>query len=122
VTIKSLSPATRQRVQSLLAYLASSLPGSSLDEAFESVETDAVFIGINRWDKGWLFVGVSCPAMARAEKAQLPEIAASLNLAAVLGRTSEKERIWVDVDGPNGFWLRVTSKDDHSPEHGRPIQ
>jgi len=104
-----------------LAYLASSLPGSSLDEAFESVETDAIFIGINRWDKGWLFVGVSAPAMTRAKETQLPEIAAGLNLAAVLGRASEKERIWIDVDGPTGYRLRVTNKDDHSPEHGKPI-
>jgi len=121
VTIKSLSPATRQRVQSLFAYLASSFPGSSLDEAFESVDTDAVFMGINRWDKGWLFVGLSAPTMTRAKKTQLPEIAAGLDLAAVLGRASEKERIWIDVDGPTGYRLRVTNKDDHSPEHGSSI-
>ena len=121
MTIKSMSPATRERTQSLFAYLASSFPGSSLEEAFESVETDALFIGINRHDKGWLFVGVSGPAMTRAERAKLPEIAASLHLAALLARASEKERIWIDVDGPTGYRLRVTNKDDHSPEHGRPI-
>lgn len=121
VTIKSLSPATREHVQSLFTYLASSFPASSLDEAFESVETDAVLIGINRHEKGWLFVGVSGPAMTRTEKAQLSEIAAALHLAAVLARASEKERIWFDIDGPTGYRLRVTNKDDHSPENGRPI-
>jgi len=71
--------------------------------------------GINRQDKGWLFVGVSAPAMARADRAQLIEIAAALHLAAVLGRASEKERVWIDVEGPTGYGLRVTGKDDHSP-------
>jgi len=121
MTIKSLSPATRQRTQDLFAYLASSFPESSLDEAFESVDTDAVFIGINRGDKGWRFVGVSGPAMARARKAQLSEIAANLHLASALGRASEEERIWIDVEGATGYGLRVTNKDDHSSEHGRPI-
>jgi hypothetical protein len=119
VTIKSLSPATRKRVQSLLVYLASSIPESSPDEVFESVDTDAVFIGINRHADGWLFVGVSGPAMTRAKKSQLSEIAASLDLAAALRRASERERTWIDVEGPAGYGLRVTNKDDHSPEHGR---
>ncbi len=121
MTIKALSPATRERMQGLFAYLASSFPGSSPDEAFESVETDAVFIGINRHEKGWLFVGVSGPAMTRARGAQLSEIAAALHLTVALGRVSEKERIWIDVDGPTGYGLRVTNKDDHSPKDGRPI-
>jgi hypothetical protein len=121
VTIKSLSPATREHVQSLFTYLASTFPESSLDEALESVDTDAILIGINRHDKGWLFVGVSGSAMTHAKKAQLSEIAVALHLAAALGRASEKERIWIDVEGPTGYGLRVTNKDDHSPEHGRPI-
>ena len=100
MTIKSLSPVTREHVQSLFTYLASTFPESSLDETLESVETDAVLIGINRHDKGWLYVGVSGPVMTRAKEAKLPEIAAALHLAAVLGRASEKERIWIDVDGP----------------------
>jgi hypothetical protein len=121
VTIKSLSPATRQRVENLLAYIASSFPESSVDEAFESVETDAVFLGINRDDEGWLFVGVSGPAMGRAKEGQLSQIAEALHLAAALGRASDTERIWIDVDGPTGYRLRATNKDDHSPELGRPI-
>lgn len=121
MTIKSMSPATRQRVQDLFAYLASSFPGSSLDEIFESVETDAVFAAINRRDKGWVFLGVSGPAMIRAKEAQLSEIASALNLSAALSRASEDERIWIDVGGSNGYRLRTTNKDDHSPEHGRPI-
>ena len=121
MTIKSLSPATREHVQSLFTYLASTFPGSSLDEALESVDTDAVLIGLNRRDKRWLFVGVSGPAMTRTEKGQLSEIAAALDLAAALGRASEKERIWIDVGDRTGYGLRVTNKDDHSPEHGRPI-
>lgn len=121
VTIKSLSPATREHVQSLFTYLASAFLESGLDEALESVETDAVFIGINRHNKGWLFVGVSGPAMSRTEKGQLSEIATALDLAAALGRASEKERIWIDVNSPTGYRLRVTNKDDHSPEHGKAI-
>jgi len=121
VTIKSLSPATRQRVQSLVAYLALRFPDSSLNEAFESVETDAVFLGINRSAEGWLFVGISGPAMGRAKEGQLSAIAEALRLGAALGRASETERLWIDVDGPTGYGLRVTNKDDHSPEHGRPI-
>ncbi len=121
MTIKSLSPATRERVHGLVAYLSSSFPESSLDEALESVETDAVFIGINRHDDGWLFVGVSGPAMTRAKETQLSEIAAALHLSAALDRASEDDRIWIDTDGPTGYGLRVTSKDDHSPQHGRSI-
>ena len=98
-----------------------SFPESSLDEAFESVETDAVFLGINRHREGWLFVGVSGPAMGRAKEGQLSEIAEALHLAAALGRAAETDRIWIDVDGPTRYGLRVTNKDDHSPEHGRPI-
>jgi hypothetical protein len=118
MTIKSLSPVTRQRAQDLFAYLASAFPGSSLDEAFESVDTDAVFIGANRGEKGWLFVGVSGPAMVRARDARLSEIAESLHLADALDRASQDERVWIDVEGPTGYALRVTNKDDHAPGHG----
>jgi len=116
-----MSPATQQRVQDLLAYLAASFPESSLDETFESVETDAVFIGVNRRGGKRLFVGVSGPAMTHAKEARLSEIAASLNLTAALGRASENERIWIDVGGPKEYRLCATNKDDHSPEHGKPI-
>ncbi len=122
MTIKSLSPVTRQRTQDLFAYLASSFPGSSLDEAFESVDTDAVFIGIDRGEKGWLFVGVSGPAMLRARKARLSEIAADLHLTEALDRASRDERVWIDVEGPTGYGLRVANKDDRSPERGQPIR
>jgi hypothetical protein len=108
-------------VQSLFAYLTLAFPESSLDEAFESVETDAVFLGINRYAEGWLFVGISGPAMGRAKEGQLSEIAKGLHLAAALGRALETERIWIDIDGPTGYGLRATNKDDHSPEHGRAI-
>jgi len=117
VTIKSFSPITRERVQSLCAYLTSSFPESKLDETLESMDTGAVFIGIKRSDGGWLFVGVSGPAMTRTEGEQLSDVAEDLDLAAALMRAPEGQRVWIDVASPIGYVLRVTNRDAHSPDH-----
>lgn len=81
------------------------------------MDTGAVFIGIKRSDGGWLFVGVSGPAMTRTEGEQLSDVAEDLDLAAALMRAPEGQRVWIDVASPIGYVLRVTNRDAHSPDH-----
>lgn len=121
MTIKSLSPVTRAKVQGLYDYIASSFPEASLDGGFESVETDAVFIGVDRREKGWLHVGVSGPAMRGEGGEHLVQAAQSLGLVEALLRAPQGQRFWLDLDPSGACVLRLTNKDIHSPDPGKPI-
>lgn len=122
MTIKSLSPVTRTRVQFLYDHLASSFPEASLDGGFESVDTDAVFIGVDRHEKGWLQVGVSGPAMRGEGGERLAEVAKSLGLVEALHRAEHGQRVWLDLDASGAYVLRLSHKDMHYPDQGKPIQ
>ena len=119
MTIKSLSPMTRARVQFLYDYLASSFPEASLDGGFESVETDGVLIGVDRHEKGWLHVGVSGSAMRGEGGERLAEAAKSIGLVEALRRARHGQRVWLDLDVPGAYVLRFTNKDIHSPDQGK---
>jgi len=81
------------------------------------MDTGAVFIGIKRRGGEWFFVGVSGPAMTRADREQLSDAAGDLDLATALTRAPRGHRVWIDVASPIGYVLRVTNRDAHSPDH-----
>jgi len=119
MTIKILSERTRERVGSLLAYLAVSFPDARVEEPFESVETDTIFLSIDRGDEGRLYAGVSGALVSHAQGDTLAQFARELDLAAALRQVPQGQRVWMVASGPEGSALRVAPRDDHSPDGGR---
>jgi hypothetical protein len=118
MTIKTLSPVTQEVVGSLLRYLGASFPEGTLEEGFESVETDAVFLAIDRDEEGPLYAGVAGPLVSHARRDALAEMAQRLDLAAALRRAPEGQRVWMVANGQEGPALRLAPRDDRSPDHG----
>jgi len=122
MTIKTLSPSTQESVGSLLAYLVASFPDATLEEPFESVDTDAVFLSIDRDTDEPLYAGVSGTLVSRARGDALAEVARKLDLAAALRMAPQGQRVWMVVKGSEGAVLCLAPRDDRSPDRGREFE